>query len=326
VTKRAEGLQVVLGASGGTGRAIVDELVRQDRRVRAVSRGDIADLPAGVEHVRADLYDAAEASRAIAGASVVYHAAQPAYDKWEGNFERLNRSVGDAAAAAGARLVFADNLYMYGPGSSPMREDTPQRAVDRKGRLRIGLAATLLARHERGELDVVIGRSGDYFGPWGVNSGVGERAFGAIVAGKTPVGAGSIDFAHSFSYLPDLARAMVVIGDRDEAAGRVWHLPVMDAMTPRALIERACVLAGMPAKARVDGPLALKVAGLFVPMAREVSVVLYQWTAPFISDWSAFETAFGPFERTSLDEALTTTLAWWRDHEAARAAVPAKAV
>jgi len=34
----------------------------------------------------------------------------------------------------GARLVFADNLYMYGPGSSPMLETTPQRAADRKGR------------------------------------------------------------------------------------------------------------------------------------------------------------------------------------------------
>jgi nucleoside-diphosphate-sugar epimerase len=325
VTERAEGLQVVLGASGGTGRAVMDELVRQGRRVRAVSRGAIADLPAGVEHVRADLYEPADATRAIAGASVVYHAAQPAYDRWDGNFERLNASVGDAAAAAGARLVFADNLYMYGPDSSPMREDTPQRATDRKGALRIRLAADLLARHERGELEVAIGRSADYFGPWGINSGVGERAFGAIVSGKTAAGAGSIDQPHSFSYLPDLARAMVVIGDRDEAAGRAWHLPVMDTMTPRALIERACTLAGVPAKARVDGAMALKVAGLFVPMAREVSVVLYQWTAPFISDWSAFEAAFGPFERTPLDEAITTTIAWWREHAAATATTAATA-
>ncbi len=135
----------------------------------------------------------AEASRAIAGASVVYHAAQPAYDKWPGNFERLNASVGDAAASAGARLVFADNLYMYGPGSSPMRETTPQRATDRKGAQRIRLAAALLARHERGELEVAIGRSSDYFGPHGTNSGAGERAFGALVAGKSAAATGRID-------------------------------------------------------------------------------------------------------------------------------------
>lgn len=308
---RADGLQVVLGASGGTGRAIVDELVRQGRRVRAVSRGAVADLPAGVEQVRADLYDPAQAMSAIAGASVVYHAAQPAYDKWAGNFERLNASVGDAAAAAGARLVFTDNLYMYGPGASPMRETTPQRATDRKGALRIRLAADLLARHERGELEVVIGRSADYFGPHGTNSGLGERAFGNLVAGKAPAATGAVDQPHSFSYLPDLARAMVIIGERDEAAGKAWHLPVMDPMTVRAFSERMAAVAGVPVKLHVDGPVMLKVAGLFIPMAREVSVVLYQWTEPFISDWSAFEAAFGPFERTPLDDALAATIAWW---------------
>ena len=52
--ERAEGLQVVLGAGGGTGRAIVDELASQGRHVRAVARREIVGLPAGVEQVRAD--------------------------------------------------------------------------------------------------------------------------------------------------------------------------------------------------------------------------------------------------------------------------------
>ncbi len=54
-----------------------------------------------------------------------------------------------------------------------------------------------------------------------------------------------------------------------------------------------------------------------MPLIREVDVVLYQWTQPFVSDWSAFETAFGPFERTPLDEAIATTLDWWRERAAA---------
>jgi nucleoside-diphosphate-sugar epimerase len=312
---------VVLGSGGGTGRAIVDELVRQGRRVRAVSRsGRVAGLAPSVEQIAADLYDVASATEAVAGASVVYHAAQPPYAEWVGNFERLNASVASAAGAAGARLVFTDNLYMYGPGGSPMTEATPQRATDRKGAQRIRLAADLLARHDRGEVEVAIGRSSDYFGPHGVNTGVGERAFGALLSGKAAAGVGSIDQPHSFSYLPDLARAMVVLGDRDEAAGRAWHLPVTEPITVRALVERAAGLAGVPPKVRVDGPLALRLAGLFVPMAREVGVVLYQWTEPFISDWSAFEAAFGPFKRTPLDEALAATVAWWRTELAAKAA------
>jgi nucleoside-diphosphate-sugar epimerase len=314
---RSEGLQVVLGASGGTGRAIVDELVRQGRRVRAVSRGAIEGLPAGVEHVRADISEPAQAARAVAGASVVYHAAQPPYDRWDGNFERLNAAIADATAAAGARLVFADNLYMYGPGASPMTETTPQRATDRKGALRIRLAADLLARHERGELEVVIGRSSDYFGPHGENTGPGERVFGAAIRGRAAGVVGRLDVPHSFSYLPDLARAMVVLGDRDEAAGRVWHLPVTDPLTMRELLARVYEAAGTPVRIQLAGPLMVRAIGLFVPMMREIGVVLYQWSEPWVSDWSAFEADFGPFERTPLDDAIATTLAWWRERLAA---------
>jgi nucleoside-diphosphate-sugar epimerase len=314
--ERAQGLQVVLGASGGTGRAIVDELVRQGRRVRAVSRGTIAGLPTGVEQVQADLYDPAGAAKAVAGAAVVYHAAQPAYEHWDGNFERLNAAIADATAAAGARLVFADNLYMYGPGASPMTETTPQRATDRKGALRIRLAADLLARHQRGELDVVIARSSDYFGPYGVNTGVGERVFGAAIAGKSASVVGSLDVPHSLSYLPDMARAMVILGDRDEAAGRAWHLPVTDPLTVRQVLDRVFAAAGTPVRTQVAGPLMVRLLGVFMPPLREIAVVMYQWQEPWISDWSAFEAAFGPFERTPLDQAIATTLDWWREHEA----------
>ena len=312
MTNRADGLAVVLGAGGGTGRAVVDELVRQGRQVRGVVRSS-SGLPAGVQSVTADLYDPEQAARAIAGAAVVYHAAQPPYAKWDGNFSRLNDSVARATRAAGARLVFADNLYMYGPGGSPMTEATPQRATDRKGILRRDLAADLLARHARGEVEVALARSSDYFGPGGRNSGLGERLFGAAVAGKSASWGGALDQPHSASYLPDLARAMVVLGDRDEAAGRVWHLPVMDPITGDQFSERLFAVLGRPGKLSPTTNLLLLVGGLFMPIAREARVVHYQWEAPWISDASAFESAFGPFERTPLDEAIATTAAWWAE-------------
>lgn len=324
MTDRAGGLAVVLGAGGGTGRAIVDELVRQGRDVRAVVRSG-RDLPSGIPTVAADLYNPEQASRAIAGASVVYHAAQPAYDKWDGNFARLNDSVARAAGAAGARIVFADNLYMYGPGASPMTERTPERATDRKGSLRRQLAADLLARHERGEVEAVLGRSSDYFGPYGRNSGLGDRLFGAAVAGKGASWGGALDVPHSTSYLPDLARAMVTLGDRDEAAGRAWHLPVMDPLTGREFGERVFAALGRPGKLAPTTGLLLLVGGLFLPIAREARVVHYQWQEPWVSDWSAFEQAFGPFARTPIDEAIATTIAWWAEQAKTGTKATAKA-
>jgi nucleoside-diphosphate-sugar epimerase len=317
MSNRADGLAVVLGAGGGTGRAVVDELVRLGRRVRAVTRsGTRGSLPGSVEVVAADLSDPAQAVRAIDGASVVYHAAQPPYNQWAGNFERLNDSVARACGATGARLVFADNLYMYGPGGLPMTESTLQRATDRKGALRASLAADLLARHKRGEVEVAIGRSSDYFGPFGRNTGLGERLFGAAVVGKSASWGGALDQPHSTTYLPDLARALVVLGERDGAVGRAWHLPVMDPLTGSQFGERLFAALGRPGRLSPTTNLLLLMGGLFMPMAREARVVHYQWQAPFVSDWSAFETAFGPFERTPLDEALAATIAWWRDNVA----------
>ena len=50
--------------------------------VRAVSRGDIVDLPDDVEHVAADVGTIEGARRACHGAAVVYHCVQPDYTKW----------------------------------------------------------------------------------------------------------------------------------------------------------------------------------------------------------------------------------------------------
>src|SRR5438552_6052194 len=118
---------VVLGAAGGTGSAVVRELAARGLRVRAETRGGTTDTPQGVEQVAADVGTARGARRACEGAGVVYHCAQPGYTKWPELFPPMTRAVIDAAAAAGAKLVFADNLYAYGPPDGPMTEETPQR-------------------------------------------------------------------------------------------------------------------------------------------------------------------------------------------------------
>ena len=141
-------LHVVLGASGGIGGAVVRELVARGHRVRAVARHRAGDLPAGVDFLAADIGTGDGARLAAAGAAVVYHCAQPAYHRWPREFPALTAAVTAGTAAAGAKLVFTDNLYMYGP----ITEATPQRATSRKGAVRIEMANRLLAAHAAGTL------------------------------------------------------------------------------------------------------------------------------------------------------------------------------
>ena len=144
---------VVLGAAGGTGSAVVRELAARGLRVRAVTRGGTSDTPEGVEQVAADVGTAEGARRACEGAAVVYHCAQPGYTKWPELFPPMTRAVIDGAAAAGAKLVFADNLYAYGTPDGPMTEETPQRARGKKGRTRIEMADAVRARTPTGDCD-----------------------------------------------------------------------------------------------------------------------------------------------------------------------------
>lgn len=313
-------IHVVLGARGGIGGAIVRELVGQGRRVRAVTRNGDAGVsktplpPASYEDVAADILDPARMRRALVGAAVVYHCARPTYTHWWREFPVLNRAVIDAVAEAGAKLVYADNLSMYEPRASPLTELTPATAATKKGSLRGTLAAELLAEHESGRLRVTIGRASDYFGPGGLHAAAGRRFFTTLLAGGKVQWFASLDQPHTMCYLPDLARAFIVLATHPGADGQVWHLPAAPAVTGRQFIEAASQAAGVPPRPAVLREATATFFGLFVPILREYPELAYQWNAPFVSDASKFEEGFGPFAVTRLDEALAATVAWFRAH------------
>ena len=309
----ADQLHVVLGATGGAGGALVSELAGRGHRVRAVSRKPTADLPEGVEQVAADAADPAQTRTACAGATVVYHCVQPPYQRWAAEFPRLTQSIADAAAAAGARLVYADNLYAYGPVHGPITDDLSAQPTTNKGRIRALMAERLLAAHRSGTLQVAIGRSSDYHGPGGANSVVGDILFGAATKGNRARWMGRMDLPHSLNYLQDVARALSILGARPEALGEVWHLPAAEPVTGREFVELIAAALARPVKVTATSRLALRTAGLFDPRARESAEMLYQWERPFVLDASKFQRAFGPLEPTPHPQAVATTVAWFRE-------------
>jgi nucleoside-diphosphate-sugar epimerase len=306
-------LHVVLGATGGAGGTLVRELAGRGHRVRAVSRKPTADLPEGVEQLAADAADPAQTRTACAGATAVYHCVQPPYHRWAAEFPPLTASIADAAADAGARLVYADNLYAYGPVHGSITEDLPAQPTTNKGRIRTLMAERLLAAHRSGTLQVAIARSSDYYGPGGANSFVGDILFGAAAKGERARWLGRLDVPHSLNYLPDVARALATLGARPEAPGEVWHLPAAEPLTGRAFVDLIAGALGRPVKVTVTSGLALRIAGIFDPQARETTEMLYQWERPFVLDASKFQRAFGPFEPTPHPQAVATTVAWFRE-------------
>ena len=312
---------IVLGA-GTIGTTIAEQLAAAGEPVRLVSRSGHSPGIAGVEAVAADLTNPVAVRAAAAGAHVAYFACQPAYTDWPKGFPPLAEGVLGGLAGTGTRLAVVDNLYMYGPtGGRPITEELPHAATTRKGIARAQLAERFMAAHRAGDVPVVIARASDYFGPRGVTSSAGDRFFPPILAGKSVQVFGDADTPHAFTFVPDFARTLIELGRRDEALGEAWHVPTAPAVSQRRFAEMAAAAAGVPAPklSRMTKPM-LRLAGLFVPAAREIIEMAYEFEEPFLLDCSKIERAFG-LQPTPLDEALVETVAWWRggaiDDEAA---------
>src|ERR687893_2140709 len=186
-------LHVVFG-TGPVGLAVMDELLKKGKRVRMVNRGGRASVPEGVEVAGGDATDESFAREASEGASVVYFALNPPYTRWAELFPPLQAGVIAGAAAAGAKLVAVENLYMYGlTGGRPLSEDLPHAPNTRKGAVRAAMSEDLMGAHKSGKVRVAVGRASDFFGPRVLVSAAGEQVFGRAVEGKGAQLAGDPD-------------------------------------------------------------------------------------------------------------------------------------
>lgn len=304
-------LHTVLGASGGAGNAIARALHDAALPTRAVSRSG-SNLPAGIDIVQADITDTDDLTRAVAGSSVVYMAAQPAYHRWTEEFPAMLAGVIEACASIDARLIMVDNLYAYGPGHDRLTEATPHSATDKKGTLRAAMHSQLMTAHERGDLRVAIGQASDYYGPRSDNSGVTALAVAPVGQSGALRWIGSLDEPHSIAYLPDIARAYVVLGTSPEADGHTWILPHGDPVTGREFLDLVNDQLDDPRKTATVSTFMLRVASPFHKISKETIGVVYQWTSPWIADDSQFQATFGPFAPTPLETAVKESVDAYR--------------
>ena len=306
---------VVLG-TGAVGRAIAEELVRRGESVRMVNlSGKMDEVPAGVEVVGSDLYDPARVREVTRGAEVVYQSAQPPYSKWTEKFPPLQRSIIEGLADSRAKLVLVENVYMYGNTyGKPMMEDTPYDAHTRKGRVRGEISRAAFEAHKAGRVRVTAGRGGNFFGPWGADSTMGARVFYPLLHGKPAQLIGRTDIPHTHTYVRDFGRALVILGERDEADGQAWHVPNdQPRMTQGELVRLFAEEAGVEPKMSSMGKLMMSIGGLFIPEAKESVEMMYEFEKPFIIDSSKFETTFG-MKATPMREAIKETVAWYKSH------------
>ncbi len=305
-------LYVVVGF-GPAGAATARLLAEQGHAVRVVTTSGRAPEP-GIEHVALDATDSTRLIAAARGAAAIFSCAAPPYHRWARQWPPLATSLCAAAEATGAVLVMLGNLYGYGPVDGPMTEDLPLSATTTKGRVRAAAWQQARELHEQGRIKAVEVRASDFFGP-GVTDGghLAGRVMPRVLGGKPVSALGDPDAPHSWSYLPDVARALVEVAGEERAWGRAWHVPTEPARSTRQMVDRLAAQSGTgPVAVRGLPPAVLAALGLVSPLIRELKEIRYQFDRPFVLDASAYEAAFS-VRATPVDQQVKATVDWWRE-------------
>ncbi len=303
-------MHIVTGA-GPVGTTVATRLAESGEHVRVLTRSGSGPEHPLIERRRVDVSRPDQLVDAFADAAAVHHCIHGSASGGGGGGAELpvaERAVLDAAGAVGAVVVFPESLYAYGPVAGPITENLPRNATTGK----LGVRADLLRAREAHSTPTVSVVASDFFGPFVRGAHAGERMVPTVLAGKTMRVVGSADQPHSFTYVPDLAAAMI----RAAADRRLWnsvlHAPTGPALTQRELVAAVAQAGGVPAlKVSAIPAWVLRAAGIVSGGTRELAETAYQFSGPFVMDSSRSERLLD-MAPTPLAEAVAATVAWWR--------------
>jgi nucleoside-diphosphate-sugar epimerase len=303
----------ILGAGGSIGNQLGKLLAARNQPFRLVGRIP-RSTPGATELIAADIADTDQAVRAVAGSSVVYLLVGLKYDRkvWQELWPRIMSNAIEACKRAGAKLVFFDNVYMYGKVSGAMTEETPFNPRSKKGEIRARIATALIHEWKAGSLTGMIARAADFYGPDTRNGVPNLLVFEPLSRKKIASWLVNDSVPHSFTYTPDAAQSLVQLTERATAWNQTWHVPTSPRpLTGREFVALAGKEFGIAPKHRVLTRPMLRLAGWFNPVVAESYEMLYQSDSPYLFDSSKFAREFG-FAGTPYPEGIRSTAASYK--------------
>ncbi|KRE92920.1 epimerase [Nocardioides sp. Soil774] len=306
-------VHVVTGA-GPVGSTVAQQLADAGHHVRLLTRSGSGPDHPRIDRRKVDVSQPDAMTDALEGAVAVHHCIHgSAYDSrvWRAELPAAERAVLEAAGRAGAVVVFPESLYSYGRVDGPITEDTPRTATTGK----LGVRTELLAQREASETPTVSVAASDFYGPVVRNAHAGERLVPTVLAGRTMRVLGSLDQPHSFTFVPDLAAAMIAAAAREDLWNSFLHAPTAAPLTQRRLVEMVAEAGGVAVPKVASIPVGvLRASGLLSREMRELAETGYMFDRPFVLDSTISEQRLD-LSPTPLADGLAATVAWWRTQE-----------
>ena len=309
--------RIAIFGLGPCGRATMTRLLAEGREVVVAQRHAPADLPKGARFASADALDRESVIEATRGSDQIVVAIGFPYEGklWREAWPKAIGNFVAACEATGARMVFIDNLYMYGPQTAPLIETMPLTSYGVKPAARSVATRIWMEAAAAGRARVAALRPPDFYGPNVGLAFLGDTSIGAMAKGKAAFFVGSPDIPHDYAYVPDIARAATsLLAAPDSAFGQAWHVPCAPTRTTREILRMAADALGVRLRLLTLPEALLGPAGLFSPFLRELKEMRFTWNRPYRVDATKFAKTFWsdatPFETGVRETALSFRAAW----------------
>ncbi|QOS78064.1 SDR family NAD(P)-dependent oxidoreductase [Paenibacillus sp. JNUCC31] len=307
---------IVIGATGGTGAAITEELVKKGIPTIAFGRSrqkllQLAEELGLPDHLQIAVGNAFQPEDIVAAAQEVdmmFHCANVPYHEMESRLIPLGESVMQAAEQLGLKIVVIDGIYPYGRAQmKEVTEEHPKQPHTRKGKTRLAYEQMLFA-NKWTKAQVMIVRLPDYYGPTANQASYLGSTLEAIAKGKMAFFIGNMKTPREYIYLPDAAVMVVKLAGKDHAYGQNWNIPGSGTISGKELVRIAQKAAGTSKPVMALGRIGLSLIGLGEPVMREIVEMLYLTRDPLVLSKTKYERSIGPIEATSFEDGITRTI------------------
>lgn len=304
----SKGKIVVLGISGHIGHHAARAFSEAGYAVTGFGRSNRYPLP-GVVFVQGDAARLEDVSAAIAEAHIVFNALNLPYDKWDkGRAEAQLATVIAAMGQSNKTLLYPGNIYNYAASDRQVTPTTPQFPQTPRGAIRVRQEDMLRAASKAGKFQTIILRAGDFFAA-DVQGGWFDQAMLMDARKGKLYHMGDLDIGHAWAYLPDLARAFVVLADQRHSLGAFENFHFRGHQATNGEMMSAI-------QAAFDRPLKIaplpwflfQALGLANGMLREIVKMRYLWNNPMELVDPRLESMLGPDFATPFEHAVAATV------------------
>jgi len=300
-------MQTILGANGQIAIELAKELKKKyTSNIRLVSR-DPQKVNDTDMLFSANLLDKQKTEEAVKGSEIAYlTVGLPMNTKmWVDQFPIMMRNVIDACKKHHTKLVFFDNTYMYAQNETPLTEESEFAPVGPKGKVRAEITTMLLDEMAANNLEAVICRAPEFYGPGKTQSITNAIIFDNIKQGKKLKVFISDATLRTLIWTPDASKAMALIGNTPNAYNQTWHLPCDDdRLTYEQLIALTSKIYGKQFSYTIVPKIAFKIGGVFKSQMKELQELLPRYKHDNIFVSTKFKNRFPEFSVTTYQEGI----------------------